>query len=203
MSNSENIHPVFDQLLTRAHKERLLAQRGQAVWLYGLSGSGKTTLANGLERRLYADGRLTQILDGDNIRTGLNRNLGFSEQDRFENIRRIAEVAKLFLHAGVITINSFITPKRDFRRLAREIIGDRDFLEVHVMCRFETCERRDVKGLYEKARTGNLQQFTGRDASFEPPHPGEADLVIDTDVQSIEESVEALYQLVATRISLA
>ena len=139
MDTPENIHPTFGQLLGRAAKEEMLNQRGLVVWLYGLSGSGKSTLATALERRLHEEGVFTQVLDGDNIRTGLNNNLGFSDEDRSENIRRIAEVAKLFATAGVVTITSFICPRNELRALAREIVGQADFLEVYVECRFETC----------------------------------------------------------------
>lgn len=186
-----NIHPEFDRMLDRDAKESLLKQRGKVVWLYGLSGSGKSTLAHALERRLHEEGRFTQILDGDNIRTGLNNNLGFSDDDRKENIRRIAEVAKLFCRAGVVTITSFITPKNDLRMMAREIVGADDFLEVYVKCSFETCEQRDVKGLYAKAKAGEIKHFTGRDSSFE--EPGRADLVIDTDAENLEASLGRLY----------
>ena len=191
MSTPENIHPTFGQLLDREAKEALLNQRGLVVWLYGLSGSGKSTLATALERRLHEEGVFTQVLDGDNIRTGLNKNLGFSDEDRSENIRRIAEVAKLFATAGVVTITSFICPRNELRTLAREIIGQADFLEVYVECSFETCEQRDVKGLYAKAKAGKIKNFTGRDSSFE--EPDNADLVIDTDAEDLEASLERLY----------
>lgn len=195
---SENIHPVFDRMLGRESKERLLGQRGLVVWLYGLSGSGKSTLAVALERKLHDDRLLTQVLDGDNIRTGLNRNLGFSDEDREENIRRIAEVAKLFARAGVITINSFITPKRRYRELAREIIGPEDLFEVYVRCSFETCERRDVKGLYAKARAGKVAKFTGRDSEFEPPE--QPDLVLDTEEMNLESALQLLYSRCRDRL---
>jgi len=191
MGAPENIHPEFDRMLGREAKEALLQQHGKVIWLYGLSGSGKSSLAHALERRLHDEGRLTKILDGDNIRTGLNNNLGFTDEDRLENIRRIAEVAKLFCHAGVVTIASFITPRNELRAMARQIIGDEDFLEVFVKCSFETCEQRDVKGLYAKAKAGKIKNFTGRDSSFE--EPDNADLVIDTDAEDLEASLERLY----------
>lgn len=196
----ENIHPIFRRLLGREDKEKRLRQRGKIIWLYGLSGSGKSTLANALERKLYEEGFSTQVLDGDNVRTGLNNNLGFSDADREENIRRIAEVAKLFLNAGIVTINSFITPKKSLRESARRIIGSDDFIEVYVECSFETCERRDVKGLYAKAKAGGVKEFTGRDSAFEPPE--RADLVINTDGRSLDESLETLYQFVKPRITI-
>ena len=189
-----NIHPEFDRMLDRDTKETLLRQRGKVIWLYGLSGSGKSTLAQALERRLHEEGRFTQILDGDNIRTGLNNNLGFTDDDRKENIRRIAEVAKLLCHAGVVTIASFITPKNELRAQAREIVGADDFLEVFVKCSFETCEQRDVKGLYAKAKAGEIKHFTGRDSSFE--EPARADLVIDTDTEDLNASLDRLYAAV-------
>lgn len=197
----ENIHPEFDKMLNRGDKESLLKQRGQVIWLYGLSGSGKSTLARALEKALHDKGFHTQILDGDNIRSGLNNNLGFSDEDRNENLRRIAEVAKLFLNAGVVTITSFITPKEDFRTMARDIVGADDFLDVFVKASFETCEERDVKGLYAKAKAGKIANFTGRDSSFEEPaHPG---LLIDTDTQNIEESLNTLIEQVLPRIQPA
>ena len=204
MSTPENIHPTFGQLLDREAKEALLNQRGLVVWLYGLSGSGKSTLATALERRLHEEGVFTQVLDGDNIRTGLNKNLGFSDEDRSENIRRIAEVSKLFATAGVVTITSFICPRNELRVLAREIVGQADFLEVYVECSFETCEQRDVKGLYAKAKAGQVKQFTGKDSSFEAPEPRNvADLILNTDNQTEGESLEQLYQAVHSRVTLA
>jgi len=203
MSTPQNIHPTFGQLLGREAKEALLNQRGLVVWLYGLSGSGKSTLATALERRLHEEGLFTQVLDGDNIRTGLNNNLGFSDEDRSENIRRIAEVAKLFASAGVVTITSFICSRNELRALAREIVGQADFLEVYVECSFETCEQRDVKGLYAKAKAGQVQNFTGRDSSFEAPEPRDAaDLILNTDNQAEGESLEQLYQAVRPRVAL-
>ena len=165
----KHIHPIFDQILQKSHKEALLKQQGVVVWMTGLSGSGKSTLAQGLEKQLHAQGYYSQLLDGDNIRSGLNKNLGFSEADRTENIRRIAEVARLFLQNGVVTICSFVSPTRKIRALAKEIIGASHFLEVYVNAPLEVCEARDVKGLYKKARAGEIRQFTGIDAPYEPP----------------------------------
>lgn len=197
---AENIYPEFARMLKRADKERLLRQRGLVVWLYGLSGSGKSTLANAVERRLHAEGRYTQILDGDNIRTGLNRNLGFSDEDRAENIRRIAEVAKLFLHAGCITLTSFITPLRSLRAAAREIVGADDFLEVYVRAPFEICAERDPKGLYAKAARGEIAQFTGKDSAFEEPLPGDGAIVIDTAAAPLPACLDELHALISARI---
>lgn len=168
-AQSNNIHPVFDRILLRSDKERLLQQHGICIWMTGLSGSGKTTIAIELEKMLHNDGHLTQVLDGDNIRSGINSNLGFSEDDRTENIRRIAEVTKLFVACGVITINCFVSPTNEIRQQAKRIIGSDDFVEVFVNTPFELCEKRDVKGLYKKARAGEIKNFTGLDAPFEPP----------------------------------
>ena len=199
MSPPQNIHPTFGQLHGSEAKEALLKQRGLVIWLYGLSGSGKSTLANALERRLYGEDVFTQVLDGDNIRTGLNSNLGFSDEDRRENIRRVAEVAKLLAGAGVVTIASFICPRNELRAMARGIIGQADFLEVYIECSFETCEQRDVKGLYAKAKAGGVKQFTGRDSAFEPPEA--ADLILNTEKRGEGESLEQLYRAVQPRVS--
>ncbi len=200
MTSNEHIHPVFDRMQGREAKEARLKQRGSVIWLYGLSGSGKSTLAIALEQKLAEEGYATQILDGDNIRTGLNGNLGFSDEDRKENIRRISEVAKLFAHAGMVTIASFITPKQELREMAREIVGPEDFLEVYVRASFETCAKRDPKGLYAKAKAGEVTQFTGKDSDFE--EPASPDLRIDTEGASIEESLNQLLAVVRPRIQL-
>jgi adenylylsulfate kinase len=200
MSAPENLHPTFDRLLSRADKEARLRQRARVIWLYGLSGSGKSTLANALERKLHAENFTTHLLDGDNVRTGLNRDLGFSDADRAENIRRVAEAAKLFVQAGVVVIAAFITPQRALRELARGIIGVDDFLEIYVSASFDECARRDPKGLYAKAGAGQVKQFTGRDSAFEPPAPGEPSLVLDTEAATPGQSLEKLHALVASRI---
>ncbi len=199
---AENIHPEFHRQLGRTAKERLLGQRAHVVWLYGLSGSGKSTLAHGLEHALNAQGRATVLLDGDNLRTGLNSGLGFTEEDRRENIRRVAEVAKLFVHAGVITICSFISPYRSLRKLARQIVGGQDFLEVYVHASFESCAQRDPKGLYKKATEGKVAHFTGRDSVFEEPDETFDGLRLDTEHESKEQSLEKLLAAVAPRIIL-
>ncbi len=196
----ENIHTTFDQLLNRNDKEQLLKQHALCVWFTGLSGSGKTTIAKGVERELYQRGYLTQVLDGDNIRSGINNNLGFSETDRLENIRRIAEVTKLFINSGVITLNCFVSPTEDLRILAREVIGNDDFVEVYVNAPFAVCEDRDVKGLYKKARAGEIKNFTGLDAPFEAP--ANATLEIRTDEMTIEQSVQAVVELLLPKIQL-
>ncbi len=186
----ENIHPIFDQLIQRADRERFLNQHSKVLWLTGLSGSGKSTIAKHLERRLFEAGFFAQVLDGDNIRSGISKNLGFSEEDRRENIRRIAEVGKLYLHSGVICINSFISPTRAIRQMAREIIGPEDFIEVYINAPLEVCEARDVKGLYAKARAGEIKGFTGIDQPYEAPESPE--LEIRTDELEIEASVHRI-----------
>ncbi len=185
-----NIYPIFDRMLSRSDKEGLLKQKGLMIWFTGLSGSGKSTIAIALERELHKRGILCRILDGDNIRTGINNNLGFSEEDRIENIRRIAEVGKLFVDTGILTIAAFISPNNQLRKMAAEIIGKKDFMEVYISTPLEECERRDVKGLYAKARRGEIKNFTGISAPFEAPtHP---DIAIDTSKLSLEESVNLL-----------
>lgn len=197
---AENIYPEFARMLGRREKEALLGQKGFVLWLHGLSGSGKSTIANALERRLHAGGYLTQILDGDNIRSGLNRNLGFSDEDRAENIRRIAEVAKLYVHTGVITLASFITPRRALRQLARETVGEADFIEVYVKASFEACAARDPKGLYAKVAAGEVPQFTGKDSAFEEPEAGDGAAVLDTERHSLEACVGQLHSLIRPRL---
>ncbi|MDE5677248.1 adenylyl-sulfate kinase [Phocaeicola sp.] len=195
----ENIYPIFDRMLSREDKEELLGQRGVMIWLTGLSGSGKSTLAIALERELHQRGLLCRILDGDNIRCGINSNLGFSAEDRVENIRRIAEIGKLFVDTGVITIAAFISPSNDLRQMATQIIGADDFLEVYVSTPLEECEKRDVKGLYAKARRGEIPHFTGISAPFEAPeHPV---LSLDTSKLSLEEAVGALLELVLSSVN--
>ncbi len=200
--SADNLHPIFDRVLGRSEKEKSLEQRARVIWLYGLSGSGKSTLAIALERQLHAEGFTTQLLDGDNVRTGLNRGLGFSDTDRAENIRRVAEVAKLFTQAGVVTLCSFITPTRALRQAAREIVGVEDFIEVYVKASFETCAKRDPKGLYAKATAGGVAQFTGRDSGFEPPTAGDAAAIFDTETESAEATLARLHALILPRIQL-
>lgn len=193
MNNDNNIYPIFDRMLARADKEQLLGQRGVMLWFTGLSGSGKSTVAVALERELHRRGRLCRLLDGDNIRTGINAGLGFSAEDRRENIRRIAEVGKLFVDTGVITLAAFVSPTEELRTLARDIIGADDFKEIFVATPLEECERRDVKGLYARARRGEVKNFTGISAPFEAPrNPA---LVLDTTDSPVEESVEKVLAL--------
>ena len=190
----ENIYPIFDRMLSRKDREALLGQRGVMLWLTGLSGSGKSTIAIALERELHKRGLLCRILDGDNIRSGINNNLGFSAEDRVENIRRIAEIGKLFVDTGIITIAAFISPSNELRQMATRIIGAENFLEIYVSTPLEECEKRDVKGLYAKARRGEIKNFTGISAPFEASE--RPALSLDTSKLSLEESVNTLLELV-------
>jgi len=195
----KNIHPEFDKIVSREAKEIRLKQKAKVIWFTGLSGSGKTTVSSALEKKLFEMGYFTQLLDGDNIRSGINNNLAFSEEDRTENIRRIAEVSKLIMNCGVIVLCAFISPTDRIRHMAKTIIGDADFMEVFVNTPIEVCEQRDVKGLYKKARKGLIKDFTGVNAPFE--HPKDADVVVDTTVIPLEESVEKIYKVIKERIS--
>jgi len=189
-----HIHPIFDRLLTQKDREERLQQKSKALWLTGLSGSGKSTIAQALERKLYNNGFFAQVLDGDNIRSGINNNLGFSLEDRQENVRRIAEIAKLYLNSGVITLNSFISPTIEIRNFAKKIIGAENFIEIYINAPIEVCEKRDVKGLYQKARKGIIKGFTGIDSPYEPPiSPA---IEIKTDQLSLEESVEQIFNYI-------
>ena len=181
--------------VSRSDRESLLGQRGATIWLTGLSGSGKSTLAVATEKKLHDQGRLTYILDGAKIRQGLNKNLGFSPDDRTENIRRIGEVAKLFTDAGVLVFTSFISPYRADRDQVRAIMAKGDFVEVYVAASLEVCEGRDVKGLYKKARAGQIPEFTGISAPYE--EPAEPELVIDTGAQTLDQSVDTLIEYLA------
>lgn len=185
-----HIHSVFDEIISRSEKEAFLKQRSKVVWMTGLSGSGKTTLAKYLERKLIDQGYFSKLLDGDNVRTGLNKGLSFSEEDRTENIRRIAEVSKLFMDGGIICINCFVSPTRDIRSMAQNIIGTDDFLEVFINTPLEECERRDVKGLYKKARKGEIKEFTGISSPFEAPTS--PDIEIKTQGRSIASAGDEL-----------
>ena len=168
-NEGNNIFSVFDEIIPRNEKEEQLNQRSKVIWMTGLSGSGKTTIAKIVERKLQEKGYISQVLDGDNIRAGINSNLSFSEEDRTENIRRIAEVSKLFLNCGIITINCFVSPTNAIRNLAKSIIGEEDFLEVFIDTPLKECEKRDTKGLYKKARKGFISNFTGISSPFESP----------------------------------
>ncbi|MEZ4722002.1 MAG: adenylyl-sulfate kinase [Flavobacteriales bacterium] len=186
-----NVFSVFDEIISKAEKEQFLKQKARVVWMTGLSGSGKTTLAKFLERKLLENGYFSKLLDGDNVRTGLNAGLGFGDADRTENIRRIAEVSKLFMDGGVICINCFVSPTIEIRDLARSIIGEAGFVEVFINTPIEECEKRDVKGLYAKARAGQIPDFTGVSAPFEAPtNPS---IEIKTQNKTVEESGTELF----------
>ncbi len=194
MGIATNIYPIYDKMMTRLDRETLLGQRGIMVWFTGLSGSGKSTIALGVERELYKRGILCRVLDGDNIRSGINRNLGFTAEERVENIRRIAEIGKLFVETGIVTLAAFISPTAQSRRMASEIIGTEDFREVYVSTPLKVCEQRDVKGLYARARRGEIADFTGISAPFEAPeHP---DLRLDTSILTLEESVNKVLEII-------
>ena len=195
-----NIHPIFETILSRKDKEKFLNQKAIAIWMVGLSGSGKSTLARSLETSLHDLGFLTKLLDGDNLRTGINNNLGFSDEDRVENIRRAAEVCKLFVDGGVIPICSLISPTHSIRNMAKEIIGPDFFYEVFIDCPLEICEQRDVKGLYAKARRGEIKEFTGIDSVFEAP--SQANLVIKTGENTLEASHHLLLNSIQKKIKL-
>ncbi len=200
--DTKEIHPDFAGLLPRDRKESQLKQRGHVFWFYGLSGSGKSTLAYALEKQLFAAGYFVQVLDGDNIRTGLNSNLGFSDDDRSENIRRISEVAKLFAQSGIVTLVSFITPKIELRENAKSVIGESDFTEIYVEASFETCAERDVKGLYAKAKSGEIKQFTGKDSSFEPP-VSEKVITVNTESSGIDDCSQSLLPKILPTIQIS
>ena len=194
---SENIYPTFDRMLTREEHESLTGTRGVMLWFTGLSGSGKSTLAIALEHELARRGLQSRLLDGDNLRTGVNAGLGFSAEDRLENVRRTACVGRLFVDTGIITMAALVSPTNDLREMARTIIGPADFREIYVATPLDECERRDVKGLYARARRGEVKDFTGISAPFEAPeHP---DLVLDTTVLTIDQSIARLLRLLGLK----
>ncbi len=186
-----------DGNVSKADRENVLRQQGVVLWFTGLSGSGKSTVAREVEKRLFEAGHLSYVLDGDNIRFGLNKNLGFSPGDRTENIRRIGEVAKLFADAGLITLTAFISPYRADRDMARALLGAGEFIEIYVQCPVEECEKRDVKGLYKKARAGEIKEFTGISAPYEEPLSPE--LVLDTARETLQEASERVVKHLADR----
>lgn len=197
---ASDIFPIFDKVLSRDSKEKLLQQHGIVIWMTGLSGSGKTTLAIGLEKMLYEMGYMVEVLDGDNVRSGINSNLGFSEEDRKENIRRVAEISKLFVNCGIVTINSFVSPTEDLRSMAEDIIGEKDFYLVYISTPLEVCEQRDTKGLYAKARKGEIKNFTGISASFDEPISPH--LRIETHGHSYEACLKQLADFVLPKIKI-
>ena len=178
--------------VTRKEREELLKQKGVVLWFTGLSGSGKSTIANEVAHKLHQMNKLTYVLDGDNIRHGLNKDLGFSPEERNENIRRISEVANLFADAGIITLTAFISPYKKYRNFCRELAGKNRFIEVYAKASLETCEKRDPKGMYKKAREGIIKDFTGIDAPYEEPENPE--IIIDTDKETIDESADKVIQ---------
>ncbi len=194
--NSGNAHSE----LTREDRELILGQRGMVIWLYGLSGAGKSTLARALERHLAVKGMLTRILDGDELRKGLCKGLGYSDHERTENIRRAAETARLFLDTGIITICAFVCPRRELRELARQTVGEDDFVEVFVKASYEACARRDVKGLYAQAEQGHITQFTGRDSAFEEPEPISSAIILETERHGIAHCVERLLDIILPKV---
>ncbi len=194
----KNIFPFQNKLIARTEKEKLLGQNSKVFWFTGLSGAGKSTLALGLEKKLHENGYLSLVLDGDNIRSGINKNLGFSPEDRLENIRRIAEISKLIASSGVIVICAFVSPTNKVRTLAKNIIGKQDFNEIFVATALEICEQRDIKGLYKKARAGKIKNFTGIDAPFEEPQ--NPDFLIQTKNSIPAESIKKVYKFVLTKI---
>jgi len=197
---AKNIYPVFDRIYDRKVKEEILRQSAKVIWFTGLSCSGKTTLAANLEKELFFRRFFCHVLDGDNIRMGINSNLGYSEEARMENIRRIAEASKLLINNGMITICSFISPTNKIRNLARRIIGENDFIEIFLNPPLKVCENRDIKGLYKKARAGLIQDFTGISSPFEAPE--NPDLEIDTSTMSIKDSVDLIFNKIIDRITL-
>ncbi|MFY0600335.1 MAG: adenylyl-sulfate kinase [Cyclobacteriaceae bacterium] len=189
-----------NHLITQADRIQKLGYKPFLIWFVGLSGSGKSTLASALEKRLFDEGKNTYILDGDNIRGGLNQDLDFSNKSRKENIRRIAEVSKLFVDAGTVVLTAFITPFAEERQKIKNLIGESNFIEVFVNCPLEECEKRDVKGLYAKARRGEIKNFTGIDSPFEEPTA--ADIIVESHKVSIEEGAEAIYKVVKEKINI-
>jgi len=186
--------------ISRSDKEKRLKQDAKVIWMTGLSGSGKTTIGMALEQELFKRGFLVILLDGDFVRTGINSNLKFSVEDRKENIRRIAEVSKLFLNCGIVTVNCFISPTNEIRAMAKSIVGKEDFLEVFVSAPLEVCETRDFKGLYAKARAGEIPEFTGISSPFDiPPDP---DLILRTDLMTVEETVQKALDFILPKITL-
>ena len=195
----KNIFPIHHQMIQRSERERRLNQRALVVWMTGLSGSGKSTIALDLERRLFQEGFMVQLLDGDNIRTGISNNLGFSLEDRKENIRRIAEVSKLFVNCGIICINAFISPTIEIRALAKEIIGAGDFVEVFISTPLSVCEKRDIKGLYKKARAGEIRGFSGINSPYE--EPTNPDIIVNTEGKTIQENTAEILNCLIDRIT--
>ncbi|MBT3668369.1 MAG: adenylyl-sulfate kinase [Opitutae bacterium] len=198
--NTENIHPIEDLLLKREEKESLLKQRGKVFWFCGLSGSGKSTLAVQVEKDLHHEGIHSLILDGDNLRSSLNKDLGFSDNDREENIRRVSEIAKILANNGLLVIASFITPRKKFRDLAREIIGEDIFHEIYIKASIDKCEARDVKGLYAKESRGEIKSLTGKESTFE--EPTSPWMTIDTEHEKLSQSSRKLFDAITKQVKI-
>ena len=197
MNTSKNLFP-HEHFVDANLRRKLINQKPILIWLSGLSGSGKSTIANELEKKLYENGFLSYLLDGDNIRIGLNKDLGFSDDDRKENIRRISEVSRLMLDAGLIVITAFISPFEEERELAKSLVKKENYFLVHVDCSVEKCEERDVKGLYKKARMGEIKNFTGIDSPYEIPES--PNLIVDTEKENVDQSVEKIYSAIKSKI---
>ncbi|HHH50129.1 MAG TPA: adenylyl-sulfate kinase [Saprospiraceae bacterium] len=200
MKDNSNIYPTFENLVQRVDRELFLNQKSKVLWFTGLSGSGKSTIAQGVEEMLFQNSFFAQVLDGDNVRTGINKDLGFSPEERTENIRRIAEVAKLYLNSGVITLCSFVSPTIAIRQQAKGIIGAKDFIEIFVNTPLGLCEKRDIKGLYKKARKGEIKGFTGIDSPYEKPE--NPMIEIFTEKQTIKESIQLVYNRILPIIKI-
>jgi len=192
--------PIQNFSVNKQQRRQLKRHRSFVLWFTGLSGAGKSTIANYLEKKLFESAFHTMVLDGDNVRNGLNNNLGFSDEDRAENIRRVAEVSKLFVEAGVVVITSFISPFKKDREFARSIFGENEFFEIFIDCPFEECRKRDVKGLYAKAQLGEVKKFTGIDSAYEKPIA--PDLIVNTSFESIEDCVEKIFNLAKQKAAL-
>lgn len=198
--SKNNIHPIFDRIVSRAERAKKHGYQPAVFWFTGLSGSGKSTIAEGVERKLFDKNVLVKVIDGDNTRTGLCNNLGFSLEDRRENIRRVAELSKILNDSGIVTLNSFVSPTKEIRAMAQDIIGPESFYEIFVDTPLEICEKRDVKGLYKKARAGEIKGFTGIDSPFEPPE--NPHIHIQTKDQSVSESIEAVFNEITKILNL-
>lgn len=196
----KNIYPIAGKLLSRSYKEQFLGQKSLGIWLTGLSGSGKSTIAENVEKKLFNKGIFCQILDGDNLRTGINNGLGFDDNDRLENIRRASEVSKIFIDSGIVTINSFISPKNNMRELAKNIIGENNFSLIYINSPLKTCIKRDVKGLYAKAKKDNIKNFTGLGDTFEVPK--NVDLEINTDLLCENQSTDMVLKFILEKMNI-
>lgn len=198
MDTPKNLFP-HKHFVSAELRKKLIKQKPMLIWLSGLSGSGKSTIANELEKKLYENNFLSYLLDGDNIRIGLNKDLGFTDDDRKENIRRISEVSRLMLDAGLIVITAFISPFMEERQLAKSLVLEENYFLVHVDCSVEKCEERDVKGLYKKARAGEIKNFTGIDSPYEVPE--KPNLTVNTEKESVNESVEKIFNAIKGKIN--